>query len=293
MFTLKETKNPVAIILDGKLDKQIIYLSNDKLTTYNYDSSDDESEEKGTPPAKKSSTKLRKESKKKKVKKTKVSDATSITFNKLTLDHPSHFMLLPKTSGRSVISCFGTSGSGKTFFCSQWIKLYKKIFPDRPFYLVSEVQEDESLDKREPLRISIDASLIKAPVDVSKLGSCVFLLDDVDCIKQKKLRDAVYGMRKELLNTGRHYEISTICTNHALLGKEETKDCIRESQYVVIYPRYNTSSHIKTFLDKYLGLSKLMIQYILTRPSRWICIHKQAPMFALTENEIFSLVSVK
>ena len=286
---------PVAYIKDGKDDGQFIYLNPIASTTYNYDSDvdHDDSEEEEIKTKKKEKSKVKTKKKKldllKEHHKKKKKETSVDVFNNLKLEGKSHFLLFPLLDTRCNIALFGSSGSGKSFTASQYVKLYKKIFPSNHFYLVSELDHDDCLDKYEPIRVPISKQLITHQVEWDKLEPGIFMFDDIDNIHDPKLRSATYNLRKECLNKGRHFGIHTISTNHALKSGNETRDIIRESHAVFFFPSYNDKSKIKKFLAEECGISKDYIKKIMSCNSRWICVWRHAPMFCLTENEIFSL----
>ena len=297
---------PVAIIKGtGPLSGKVISMVKPSVTEYNYDSSDQEEsdneskgdddyvdDEKEEKPKKKKVVKKKgkkaKGGKKNKSSKNDEEIKQPLIFNNMQLKGDNHFILLPSMTTRSNICLIGTSGSGKSFMAAQYAKAIKKLFPDFPVYVVSEVSKDEVLDELGVIRVPINKDMYEEPVDVEKLQNCLIIFDDIDQIKNKKIRDATLNFRKEVLNKGRHSNIYTICTNHELKDRENVKDMLRESHATFLFPRTNSKPKIRKYLADDCGLSKTQVTYIMSRPSRWICIYKN-PMFCLTENEIFSL----
>lgn len=307
MFTDKVTNRPVAIIQKGDNSGKIIYVSDDANYGYNYDTSEDEGSdsddnknEENTDDAKdvKSEPKRRSPGKAKKTKKTKKSSKlrpkndTYSYWDSVKLQVPGHFLPLPSTGERKCYSAFGSSGSGKTYITGKCVSMHKKaLYPDHEIYVFSEVDSDDVLDKLGPSRVKIDESWIDTPPDPKALTDCVCIFDDIDAIRSKKIKEAVISFRKALLNMGRHQKCFVYSTNHELKGKGDTIDLSRESHGIFLFPGHNLYNKMYRFLTETIGLSKESAQYCLSpdRKSRWIMIYKEAPMYCLTENELFKI----
>lgn len=215
-----------------------------------------------------------------------------MTMNKVILDEPGHFLPLPSTKERKCYFFNGAAGSGKTFTASKIIAMHKQaLYPEHKVYVFSEVEKDKVVDELNPERVKIDASWIESPPDPQYFKDCVCFFDDVDAISDKEIKEAVMDFRRQLLNMGRHRKVFVFCTNHALTGGRETSDMIRESHFILFFPGLNPKAKIKKFMIDNMGIEKAKAEYMLhpDRKSRWIMISKEAPMYCMTENELFSL----
>jgi hypothetical protein len=181
------------------------------------------------------------------------------------------------------------SGAGKSYWVGKWLNEFKKMFKDDEIYLISSVDEDESLDEHDPIRIALDVDLIRTPLTPQELSNSVIIFDDTDTIKNKFLRDSINSMRDEMLEIGRHYNNRMLITSHLMSNYRETRRVLNEATTVVFFPRSGSTHQIKKFLTTYAGLEKDMIKKILKLPSRWVALYKTYPMFILHERGAFML----
>ena len=79
--------------------------------------------------------------------------------------------------------------------------------------MFSALSEDESLDKVSPRRFKIDSSLHEDPIDVKELENSCVIFDDIDCISNKKIREAIYQIMDQILQSGRHHKITALLTS--------------------------------------------------------------------------------
>ena len=56
---------------------------------------------------------------------------------------------------RTCAYIYGQSGSGKSFFTTQYLKEYKKLYPKRDIFVISSIEEDKSIDSLKPKRINV------------------------------------------------------------------------------------------------------------------------------------------
>lgn len=103
--------------------------------------------------------------------------------NDKTIELPddSTFQPIPNADpkSRDVFYVAGQSGSGKSYFARGIAENYKKLYPDREIYLISKLQEDETLDKMKigkPKRISLQ-SLVDDPPNLDEFKECLVIFD--------------------------------------------------------------------------------------------------------------------
>ena len=104
----------------------------------------------------------------------------------------------------------GPTGSGKSFFCYQYGKLYKEMFPDNPIYLFSKLKKDKSIDPLMPTRILLDETILENPIIPEELGDSLVIFDDIDAIQNDAVRKHIQKFRNDLLECGRHEKIYTL-----------------------------------------------------------------------------------
>lgn len=181
------------------------------------------------------------------------------------------------------------SGAGKSTWCGNWIKEYKRMWRDNEFFVFSTIQEDKALDKYDPERVPLDLGLIQDPIDPEELADSVVVFDDVDALQNVQIRKYVCGLRDWLLECGRHYKTRMLCTSHLIMNYASTRRLLNEATAVVIFPKGGSSYHMKQYLQKYAGLEKRQIKRILKLPSRWVRLERTYPMYVMYEKGAYLL----
>lgn len=188
---------------------------------------------------------------------------------------------------RQILYITGASGSGKSTYTSKYAILYRKIFPKNPIYVFSALKDDASLDVIKPKRFKItQEALIDDPIVIDDLANSLCIFDDIDCISKKELKEAVYNILNEILETGRHFNISCIITNHLPSNGVYTRRILNEAHSITYFPHSGNNGKLKKFLIDQIGLDKQ--DYINNKKakSRWATIFKNYPMVNMTETTI-------
>lgn len=188
---------------------------------------------------------------------------------------------------RDVLYCSGPSGSGKSTIINKFINRYTKLHPKNNIFLFSNVKEDDSFNENKKLikRIRIDSNLIEDPINIKEeLKDSLVIMDDVDMISNKIIRESVLSIREEILTCGRHYNISCAISTHQLTNYTHTRTILNESNLICFFPKSGSLYHIQRFLKMYCGLSNKQIGEILKIDSRWICIKKDYPLCVISSN---------
>ena len=215
-------------------------------------------------------------------------DDYSKPFTKLTLTDAGKFQQVPDPEiERQILYITGASGSGKSTYTANYIKNYKKMFPENTIYCFSALKDDESLDVVKPERIVIDDNLWKDPIDVSEFKDSLVVLDDIDVISDKKQREAVYSVMNQILEVGRHFKITCVITNHLPTAGKDTRRVLNECHSVTYFPHSGTARGIKYLLQEYLGIDKYQIKKIKGLKSRWATIFKNYPNVIMCEKDIW------
>jgi nicotinamide riboside kinase len=206
----------------------------------------------------------------------------------MELDPKMKFHPIPdNTKNRDCHYITGASGSGKSTWCRKFINEFQQQHKKKKkdIYLFSRITEDESLDSIKPLRIKIGDNLVVDPLQLEDFKDSLVIFDDTDIIKPKKLRDEVDHLRDEILQGGRHKNITCLITNHNMVGKD-LKTVLNECHTITFFPA-NYNRQLKYLLNEYLGLDKNQIKKIRQTKSRWVTVFKSFPQVILTENEVY------
>ena len=157
------------------------------------------------------------------------------------------------------------------------------------------MKEDETLDSLKYIqRIRIDGSLISNPLGIDDFESCLVVMDDIDVIPDKHMREAVYKLLNEILQTGRHTKTTCLITNHLATNGKETRIILNEAHFITVFFGSGSAKGINYLLEKYIGLDTKEIKKIkkLSSGSRWTTIYTANPQYVITEKDIFLMSSL-
>ena len=212
-------------------------------------------------------------------------------FKKINGDYC--FQLVPdRNKERDIIYITGQSGSGKSYFTAQYCIQYNRIFPKNKIYLISSLNEDETLEKLNKIkdnfiiRIDISPELITDNINAKDFENSLVIFDDFEVLKDKKLREYVSSIRDEILETGRHHKTSMICTYHLPTNSHDTRRIINECHAVVFFPHVSNFK-IKNLLENYLGMHKDFLKWTKSKKSRWACVIRGFPNMFINESELW------
>ena len=219
----------------------------------------------------------------KKIKEDKTNDTT------IELPDDSIFQPIPNPDPkvREVWYVAGQSGSGKSYFARGIAENYKKMFPEREVYLISKLDEDETLDKMKigkPKRISLK-SLVDDPPEIEEFNDCLVIFDDFDTLNAP-FDKVVLKLIEDLCIMGRHTRTSLLILSHYLTNYKKTRLILGEAHYLVLYPMATAFKALKYVCEHYGGLDKEQIQS-LKKLGRWVMIAKNYPSFVISAHEAF------
>jgi hypothetical protein len=205
----------------------------------------------------------------------------------IELSHEEMFMPIPSPDPkqRQVWYVAGQSGSGKSYFARGIAENYKKLFPEREIYLISKLQEDETLDKMKvgkPKRLSLD-SLVEDPVELDEFKDCLVIFDDWDTL-DKPYFPIVHKLIEDLAIMGRHSNTSMLILSHYLTNYSKTRLILGEAQFLVLYPLATSQKALKYVCEHYGGMDKEDI-ITLKKRGRWVLIHKNFPSYVISQHE--------
>jgi hypothetical protein len=193
---------------------------------------------------------------------------------------------------REILYITGASGSGKSWYTKEYIKCYKKLRKKNDIYVFSALKEDETLDEVKDLkRVMVDEDLVDDQIDIEDLHNSLVIFDDIDVISKKKVREEVYNILNQCLEIGRHGRISIIITQHLPTNGQYTRRILNECHYLIYFPWSGASRQLRYLLTEYIGLDRHIIKKNKMMRSRWVCIHKNFPMFIFGQKEAYMLAN--
>jgi len=213
--------------------------------------------------------------------------------NDKSIELPMESMFHPIPSAdpkkRQVYYVAGASGAGKSFFAIGIAESYKKLYPDREIYLISELQQDDTLDTMKigkPKRISLQ-SLVDEPLDLEECRNCLILVDDFDVLK-KPFSTAVFKLIDSIVTMGRHTNTSILIMSHFLTNYKTTRLWLSEAQYIVLYPQACSAKGMTYLLENYGGMDREQIKP-LKKLGRWVMLAKNYPSYILSAHNAYLL----
>jgi hypothetical protein len=200
------------------------------------------------------------------------------------------FELLPnKSKDRNIGLIIGSEGSGKSYFVKNYLVHYRDMYPDNPIYVFSLLDTDETLDsvqkKTDFLRVKLDDSIYQQPFKIDDFKDSMVVFDDVDSITNNKLRKAVYDLLNNLIDIGRHFNVSILFTSHLPTNGKESRQILNSSHFITFFP-YGLTRSTKYVLDNYYDIGDKELDEIKKLKSRWCVCTRHLPRMLLTEQSI-------
>jgi predicted AAA+ superfamily ATPase len=193
----------------------------------------------------------------------------------------------------------GPSGSGKSTYLANFISQFLKTKGknDTTIYIFSSVEHDDVIDGRFGDRIirpdMDDDEILLDNYHPSEFEhGAIVIFDDVSKIKNPKVRVAIHILLENLLETGRHYDLTIITTSHQLSNYSRTRTQLNEATSITVFPKFSGGTfHIRQYLQKHIGLNTQEIKKFLSlaRNSRWITIQKTNPMYVISAKQIYAI----
>jgi hypothetical protein len=191
---------------------------------------------------------------------------------------------------RFIAYCSGQSGSGKSYWTAQIAGEYRKIYPKRDIYLFSYVNDDPSIDAIKGLkRLDIQSEeFLNMDLSSEDFKNSLIIFDDVDCIREKKLKNKIKEILDKVLMTGRHFNTSCIYLSHLTCAGAETKMILAECHSITVFPN-TLNGRTKDYLFKsYIGLNKSQIENLknLEDNTRSLTYVKSYPSVFISDHHI-------
>lgn len=217
--------------------------------------------------------------------------AVKRNFKELSLND-GEFVILPYEQPNQVeiVYITGPKGSGKSTFCRKYGDTYKAYFPENRCFLISRKEEDEVLDTAGYItRINVDDSFLEGnPLGPADFKDSLVIFDDIESIGNKKLKEAVYQLKKDLMMTGRSDNVYVLSVSHITCGGNDTRVDLTEADGYVTFDNCS-AHHLKRLLSVYGGLDNPTIRRVQDMKSRWVFTHRSRPRYIIGERDIILL----
>ena len=194
---------------------------------------------------------------------------------------------LPDFNRIEKIYISGISGSGKSTFASNFVKEYLKEKKKNEFFVISNVEEDDVLDKLKPIRIDLEDEDALSEVRSDDFYDSIVLFDDTDTIGNGMVRKFVQHLRDDLLECGRHYDTTVVAVSHILLQYQASRKLLNEATSVVFFPKVGSNNHNFKFLKNHCLYDEDTIRRLLNLNSRWVALYRTHPNYVIYEKGVF------
>lgn len=175
------------------------------------------------------------------------------------------------------------SGSGKSTWIGEYLKQLRIKYPNRTIVIFSRVDKDKPLDRFSNVeRINLE-DFAEDPPKVEDFKGDILIFDDVDTILDRDIVKVLRKFRDDVLEVGRHFNITCISTSHLIANFHATRTLINEAQAVVLFGKGGSFGQIRSFLERYLGFDREFIDELKDLPTRWFYIHKEYPQYIIHE----------
>jgi hypothetical protein len=177
------------------------------------------------------------------------------------------------------------SGAGKSTFAASWISAFQSANRrKKDFFIVSRVNEDRVLDDL-PLMQRLDIEdIAEDPLVAEDLENSIILFDDIATIGNRTVRNAILELRDDLMETGRHQNVTLLMINHSLFEGATTKKSLTEATAVIVFPRAGNKYHLRRLFKDYVGFDCTQFKRLLSHNSRWIYVSRTYPQYLVHEN---------
>jgi hypothetical protein len=212
------------------------------------------------------------------------------SFKSIELKPTQKFQQIPnKNTEREVLYISAMSGSGKSYYCAEYVKQYKKSFPKRDIFLFSSIDDDKCLDSIKGIkRIKIKSvDFMNMALEAKDFENSCCIFDDVDVLTDKHIKKKVFSILDSLLQTGRHFGATVIFTSHNACSGLQTKVILNEATSITIFPSTSGNKALNYLCDTYIGLDKKQISSLKKIKGRFMTFIRAYPRCIFTEQTAY------
>jgi hypothetical protein len=214
------------------------------------------------------------------------------TFDEMIIDDDHKIVHIPDQNGeRDATYVAGPAGSGKSHYVGEFVEEYIEDFPKRSIFLFSYKDEDATLDKIKKIqRVDINCDeFMDTQLTYKDFKNSLVIMDDVDCVPDKRRKNKVLNLVNQMLQIGRSYHITVCFACHEVCNAQETKIILNECKSLTIFPRVMGKRKLQYLLESYFGMDKAEIEKFKNIDSRAVTILKTYPKVVFGEREIYIL----
>jgi len=193
--------------------------------------------------------------------------------------------------GRDVVMVGGKSGSGKSHTAKNFAIRYHMLWPKRPIYLLSYLQEDETIDELDFIKRIDPSTFVEEPPELKFFNKSLTIFDDIEGFQreQPEIHGALQTIIDMIATTGRHNSSSILVASHLLTDYKRTRLFLGEAQRFVIFPNGCSMKQMTNLLGSYAGCDTKELKRIRRLPSRWVALSTSFPSLVLYESGCYLL----
>lgn len=214
------------------------------------------------------------------------------------------FEVIPNINkGFESIYVFGASGSGKSYFSSEYALSYRRLFPNNKIYFFSQKTNDDSYTSHisnDGKRIRIDDILNMVYIDIVKFAqsdvnvirdfrNCLMIFDDILYFDDRNTIEKVCRAVIQVLTLGRSNHIYCVITAH-LIYQIKNRDLymnIQNEVHKIVWFKGVNVFQLTYCLMNYWGFTKKQIRDMIKidDTSRYTLLNRY-PSYILTRHAI-------
>lgn len=195
---------------------------------------------------------------------------------------------IDKGNTRQILYISGASGSGKSYYTSDYMKEYNIKYPKNPIYIISSLDKDKKIDSvKNTTRIILNEEFYNTPVKIDDFKNSLVVYDDTEMISNVLIQEKITNIKNLILTTGRHTNTSLIVTSHDTNAGRKTKLILLESHSITLFLITMGDKALKYLLETSFGFGRKQIEKIKNLDSRWVTIFRTSPISIMHEKGIF------
>lgn len=232
---------------------------------------------------------------------------------------PVPFPVHEDAKNRDVIYLYGCSGAGKSYWLREYLKAYHGLWPRRKIFLISALDEDETLDEEDKLFTRLSPKSLQTPDSYKsvpkRFEQALVIADDIEGLnpkppKRKRVirmrgvggeapppppdipseREAVLKLLDAIATKGRHTETTLLWAAHLPSDFQRSRIILSEASRYVIYPHGSSLAHVARLVGDYGGVDKKEVERLRLMEDRSIVIGVRYPRYLLSDSTVELLV---
>lgn len=207
------------------------------------------------------------------------------------------FQVMPeqRENMRDVIYVVGPSGSGKSYWCGEYMRVFQALFkcPAKNMVLISADDfSDPAFKMVNYTHIKADEDMVENPLDLEELTRkdksgkalpSLILFDDFEGIHNKRVKQAVEALQQRVLEIGRKRAIYVLYVAHVSASGQASRLIANELTGFCMFPKYSSGQNLSYFLTNHLNVPE-QLRTCFKNDKGWgrsIFIRNSAPQYII------------